>query len=146
MSFNIAVLLLGTSLGDKNNNLNVAKAYVCEKVGKIIESSIILENEAIGFTTENTFLNQTITVETHLSPFELLDTVKAIEKIMGRTYTPPKEGEKYIDRIIDIDILFFNKIRLTSNRLSIPHHQVTTREFVKKLLFIKILRDNSLVL
>lgn len=135
MSFNKAVLLLGTSLGDKNNNLICARTYISEKLGEIIQSSPTLETIALGFTTENTFLNQTVTISTLLHPFELLDELKKIEKDMGRIYTTPLKGENYVDRIIDIDILYYNQINLQSDRLTIPHHQVRSRDFIKKLLF-----------
>ena len=136
MSNNIVILLLGTNLGDKNNNLETAKKLINKEVGEILKFSNILENEAVGFTSSNSFLNQKIEVSTSLSPLQVLETVKKIENLMGRIYTKPIEGENYVDRIIDIDILLFNNISLFSKYLIIPHHQIVTREFVKELFFI----------
>ena len=136
MSNNIVTLLLGTNLGDKNNNLELAKSLINKEVGDILKYSNILENEAVGFTSSNSFLNQKIEVYTTLSQIKVLKTVKSIENLMGRTYTQPLEGENYVDRIIDIDVLLFNNISFFSSGLIIPHHQVVTREFVKELFFI----------
>ncbi|WP_313579122.1 2-amino-4-hydroxy-6-hydroxymethyldihydropteridine diphosphokinase [Chishuiella sp.] len=135
MSQNKAILLLGTNLGNKNKNLELAKFLISKEIGIVIKESNILKNEAIGFTTNNLFLNQKIELVTELSPFNLLKIIKEIEQKMGRMYTKPLINEIYVDRIIDIDILFFNSITLDSNRLKIPHHQVYTREFIKSLMF-----------
>lgn len=136
MSKNIAILLLGTNLGNKNNNLELAKSLINKEVGEIVKFSNILENEAVGFTSTNSFLNQKIEVVTTLSPIKLLKAIKNIEKIMGREYTTPIKGETYVDRIIDIDILLFNNMSLVCDQLIIPHHQNVTREFVKELIFV----------
>ena len=135
MSTNSTILLLGTNLGNKNNNLDRAKELINKEIGEIVKFSNILENEALGFESSNTFLNQKIEVITNLSPIKLLEKIKIIEYHMGRTYTKPKKGEKYIDRIIDIDILHFNNITFCSNTLLIPHNQIFSRDFIKLLRF-----------
>lgn len=136
MSLNKAVLLLGTNLGNKNNNLEIAKSLINKEVGDIVKFSNILENEAEGFTSSNSFLNQKLEVMTALSPIQLLQVVKKIEYEMGRVYNKPLDGEKYIDRLIDIDILLFNNIIFYANILIVPHHQLVTRNFLKDLIFI----------
>ena len=136
MSKNKVVLLLGTNLGNKNNNLKVAIAHIIKEVGEVIRFSNILENEAEGFTSSNSFLNQKIEVETNLSPIQLLKTVKKIEQEMGRIYTQPLQNERYVDRLIDIDILTYNNIVYKSEELNIPHHQLYTRNFVSNLNFV----------
>ena len=135
MSQNKVILLLGTNLGDKKNNINSAKEFINREIGEIKKESNILENKAEGFTTENLFLNQKIEVSTSLSPFEVLRKVKEIEKNMGRIYVQPKENEQYVDRLIDIDILFYNNTLIDSNRLKIPHPQNFERDFIKSLYF-----------
>lgn len=134
MSHNQVILLLGTNLGDKNLNLQTAQQLISSRIGEIIKKSEIIETEPVGFNSENNFLNQAITVKTGCSPINLLNSLKSIETEMGRIYIRKKINEKYEDRIIDIDILFFNSLKYESNRLCIPHHQVYSRNFVKKLL------------
>lgn len=135
MSLFNTVLLLGTNLGDKKNNLEVAKSLITSYVGEIVKVSNILENEADGFTSNELFLNQKLLVTTKLSPIQLLKVIKSIENRMGRTYSQPLEGEKYVDRLIDIDILRYNNVTFSSKVLSIPHHQLITRAFIKELYF-----------
>lgn len=135
MSYNRVILLLGTNLGNKNNNLELAKSLISNEVGEIVKFSNILENEAEGFTSSNTFLNQMIEINTICSPMKVLKLVKSIENKMGRVYTTPLAGEKYVDRIIDIDILRFNAVIFTSNQLIIPHNQLFTRDFIAQLSF-----------
>lgn len=134
MSHNQVILLLGTNLGDKNLNLQTARTLIGSKIGEIVKLSEILETEPDGFESENNFLNQTIWVLTEFSPMKLLDEVKFIEKEMGRIYTKDKSEGIYEDRIIDIDILTFNEIQYESKRLILPHHQIFSRNFMKKLL------------
>jgi len=135
MSQNIVILLLGTNLGDKKNNLKIAKNLINKEVGEIKKESNILENKAEGFTTEHLFLNQKIEINTSYSPFEVLKKIKDIEQKMGRIYSKPKENENYVDRLIDIDILFYNKLLINCNYLKIPHPQNYSRDFIKSLYF-----------
>lgn len=134
MSYNTVILLLGTNLGNKNNNLITAKSFIQKEVGEIIKESKIIETEAEGYVSENLFLNQTIQIQTELSPINLLDKIKLIEMNMGRVYPSDYKGQKYADRLIDIDILIFNQLDFQSKRLTIPHHQIKTRSFVESLL------------
>lgn len=132
MSYNHVILLLGTNLGDKKFNLKTAESHISKRIGTIVNKSEILETEPLGFESEHLFLNQTLVLETLLSPISLLNEIKSIEKEMGRDYKKINEG--YEDRVIDIDILVFNKINYDSNRLTLPHHQIISRNFVKMLL------------
>lgn len=132
MSHNQAILLLGTNLGDKNQNLKSAEKRIIKEIGEVENKSEILETEPVGFISENNFLNQALLVHTSLSPVSLLKAVQSIEKEMGRIKTNPQQ--RYEDRIIDIDILNFNGLIFESPQLKLPHPQVYSREFVKTLL------------
>ncbi len=134
MSHNHVVLLLGTNIGDKK--LNIENAHnALQDIGLEIENqTIILENEAVEFTSENIFFNQIIEAKTSFSPIELLRNIKKIEQEMGRMYAKPLDGEIYTDRLIDIDILYYNRINYVTKELEIPHPRAFTRKFVKDLL------------
>lgn len=131
MSQNTVQLLLGSNLNDRNINLNTAQLMIEREIGEIEKKSEIHETSPEGFVSTHDFLNQIIQVKTSLSPISVLKTVKKIEKEMGRTYV--KTHQKYQDRIIDIDILKFNQIYFKSPELVVPHPQVITRNFVKKI-------------
>lgn len=131
MSLNIVILLLGSNLGDKKNNLQVAKTCINRNIGEILAESEIIQTKPEDFDSVNQFLNQTLKIKTTLSPIQLLEGIKKIENEMGRVYLPV--SQKYQDRIIDIDILTFNQIKFYSKTLIIPHHQIESRKFVKNI-------------
>lgn len=133
MSHNEVILLLGTNLGDKNLNIQTAEELIGKRIGAIIKKSEIIETAPIGFNSEHNFFNQTLFIQTILSPISLLKEIKIIENEMGRIYLK-KNQEKYEDRTIDIDILTYNQLFFECRILKIPHHQIDSRDFVKNLL------------
>ncbi|MFU2093643.1 2-amino-4-hydroxy-6-hydroxymethyldihydropteridine diphosphokinase [Ornithobacterium rhinotracheale] len=127
------VLLLGTNLGDRSQNLIQAKECLSE-IGEIFQETSVMETAPVDFTAEQDFYNQVLVFYTELSPVALLKALKVIEKKMGRVYTEPLRGEKYVSRIIDIDILFYENLKFSSKVLILPHEQVKSRKFVHELL------------
>lgn len=123
----IARISLGTNLGNKRRNLITAAALLSERTGDILALSDIYETEPWGFESSNTFLNAALTLETVLSPFELLDATRLIEIEMGRI---EKSAGAYQDRIIDIDLLLYDDLILQTLRLTLPHPLLHTRTFV----------------
>ncbi len=119
-------LSLGSNLNDRLVNIDEAISLLSEKItlGKI---SSVYETEPQDMVSDNRFLNMVICGKTSLSPNELLDFICAIETKMGRTRT---DKSKYLDRIIDIDILFFNDIVVEDLNLTIPHKRLHERLFV----------------
>ncbi len=129
MSLKEANLLLGSDLGNRKDNLEIAKSFISKELGEIKKETEILKTEAIGFTSELNFLNQGVKILTELSPYQLLKKIKNIEKKMGRTYEILKPNDNYSSRIIDIDILTYYNTTIESAKLTIPHKQLETREF-----------------
>lgn len=130
-------LLLGTNLGDRQANLDEALERLDKAFGgRRLRASKVLETEAIGFSGPN-FLNMTVVYSSRRSPESVLKLCKRIERAMGRK-DPPEyaaDGSRiYHDRIIDIDILFYGDLRLSTPLLTIPHPQVESRPFVGLLL------------
>ena len=121
-------LSLGSNLGNKKTNLEKAISLISTKVGKIIFVSSFYQSASWGFESENDFLNAVILIETQFSPFELLKKTQEIEKKMGRK---TKTAEKYSDRIIDIDILFYDDLIIDTPELKIPHPLWQERDFVR---------------
>jgi 2-amino-4-hydroxy-6-hydroxymethyldihydropteridine diphosphokinase len=72
------------------------------------------------------FLNGAVRIRTSLEPEELLDVCKEIEAEQGRTSGGPRHGP----RPIDIDLLLLGDIEMSSERLTLPHREVTSRRFV----------------
>lgn len=112
-------------MGERYLALQRGERYIENKVGNIISSSSIYETEAWGKQDQEAFLNKVILVETVLKPKEVLETILHIEKLMGRN----REGQKWHERIIDIDILFFNDEVINEKDLTIPHPYLHERRF-----------------
>lgn len=119
---------LGTNLGDKQKNLNDAIRMLENQVGEVEKVSSVIETEPEGFRSDNMFLNAVVKVRTALSPFELLDITQDVEKSLGRK--EKSSNGIYHDRVIDIDILLYDDINISTPRLVIPHPRMTQREFV----------------
>ena len=79
-----AYLLLGTNMGNKEENLRNA-VRLLKKTGKVKKQSAIYETEPWGFADERNFFNMALSLETSLTPFELLAEILRIEISIGRT-------------------------------------------------------------
>ena len=124
---------LGTNLGDKEQNLRDAVQKIEERVGKVISLSAFYVTAPWGFTSENSFLNAAACVDTDLSPLAVLQETQAIERELGRT--KKSVDGVYSDRLIDIDLLFYEDLVLsvtspTGAELNLPHPLMTERDFV----------------
>lgn len=125
MKPNIAYILLGTNLSDREGLLNEAKSKIEKDGNGIIKQSSIYESVPWGFESDQLFLNQVITVETILNAFQLLEKLLAIENTMGRI----RIDGSYTSRTIDLDILYFNNEVINSESLTIPHPRLHLRKF-----------------
>ena len=105
-----------------------AITLIGEKIGTIIRQSSFHETEPWGFESPNLFLNACVCVSTSLAPRQLLEATQAIEKKMGRVQK--SIDAQYTDRIIDIDILLYDKLNIDEPDLIIPHPLMDKREFV----------------
>lgn len=124
---------LGTNLGDKEQNLKVAVQKIEEQIGKVVSLSAFYVTAPWGFTSENSFLNAAACVDTDLSPLAVLQETQAIERELGRT--KKSVDGVYSDRLIDIDLLFYEDLVLsvtspTGVELNLPHPLMTERDFV----------------
>lgn len=122
-------LLLGSNLGDRSRNLNLAISEVKKVSTNLIESKRYI-TEPWGFTSNESFLNVALEIETELNPYILLEVLLKIEKHLGRVRAIQKEETKsYSSRIIDIDILFYDRKIISSEHLIIPHPRFHLRNF-----------------
>ena len=119
---------LGSNLGDKEGNIREAIKRIGESIGEVDRQSTLLATEPWGFESDNTFVNAAIRCTTSLSPFEILNITQDIERAMGRTHKSV-DGQ-YHDRIIDIDILIYDDLHITTPQLTLPHPLMKERDFV----------------
>lgn len=117
-------LSLGSNLGDREDNLNIALERMGEHVN-IIKRSSFYETKPVDYELQDNFLNMVAEVETNLPPHQLLEFLQRIEKDMGREKTI-----RFGPRNIDIDILLYENVRHETTTLTIPHPRMMERGFV----------------
>jgi 2-amino-4-hydroxy-6-hydroxymethyldihydropteridine diphosphokinase len=94
---------------------------------KVIAASSVYETEPQGeILDQPDFLNAALAIETELGPEELLDASKAVERELGRK----PGGPRHAPRPIDVDVLLLGDVEHRSERLTLPHAEVTSRRFV----------------
>jgi 2-amino-4-hydroxy-6-hydroxymethyldihydropteridine diphosphokinase len=122
-----AYLGLGSNIGDRYDHLNRAIRGLRDR-GLIIEAvSSTYETAPVGeILDQPDFLNAAVRVSTDLEPEPLLDVLKAVEADHGRQAGLPRHSP----REIDIDLLLLGDVEFESERLSLPHREVTSRRFV----------------
>ncbi len=119
------VLHTGSNIGNRKANLAKANYLIEHHIGKIKRSSAFYETEAWGYKNQDDFLNQALLVETNLAAEYVLNNIHRIEQNLGRI-----RGEKWRERSIDIDILFYGKNIIKLESLTIPHKHLESRNFV----------------
>jgi 2-amino-4-hydroxy-6-hydroxymethyldihydropteridine diphosphokinase len=123
---------LGSNLGNREENILRAVKKIQELVGTVECQSALFDTEPWGFSSENRFLNAVVRVKTSLTPRQVLETTKKIEKSLGRKKkSQTKNGRAvYHDRLIDIDILLYDHLTVDEPDLKIPHPLMLERDFV----------------
>ena len=121
-------LSLGSNLGDREQMLNRAIALIGERVGEVQRVSSFIETEPWGFKSKHPFLNAACLVLTTLSPEQCLETTQQIERELGRKRK--SRNGVYHDRPIDIDLLMYDDLELSTPKLTLPHPRMKEREFV----------------
>ena len=123
----VAYLGLGSNVGDREANLRAALEAL-ERHGVEIEAvSSLYETEPVGeILDQPDFLNAVARVRATLGPEDLLDVCKAIEAEEGRMFAAPRHGP----RPLDLDVLLLGDLEVSTERLQIPHPELTGRRFV----------------
>ena len=125
----VAYIGIGSNLGDREFNCKQAISLLRQKGTTVSKESSLYETKPWGVRDQPLFLNMAIEIETDLKPFDLLSTLKDIEKEMGR------EGTfLWGPRIIDLDILLYDDNIVDEKGLRIPHPHMQDREFVLRPL------------
>ena len=121
-------LSLGSNMGKRVDTLHRAIALIEERVGAVQRVSSFIETEPWGFKSKHPFLNAACMVLTTLSPIECLDATQQIERELGRK--KKSRNGIYHDRPIDIDLLMYGDLTLSTPRLTLPHPHMKERDFV----------------
>jgi 2-amino-4-hydroxy-6-hydroxymethyldihydropteridine diphosphokinase len=118
---------LGSNEGDRLANLRAARDALGGRGVEVLAASSVYETAPQGEVTDQAdFLNACLRVRTALGPEELLDAAKAVERELGRE----PGGVRHGPRPIDVDVLLLGDLEFSSERLTLPHREVTSRRFV----------------
>mgnify|MGYP001482899714 CR=1 FL=1 len=120
------LLSLGSNVGDR-------EAYLCQALDALARTAGITvvsvssgyETKPMGLTEQPDFLNLAAEIETEFAPLELLNAVKEIEEGLGRA-----TSERWGPRVIDIDVILYGGLAMTTDRLTLPHPEFRNRNFV----------------
>jgi 2-amino-4-hydroxy-6-hydroxymethyldihydropteridine diphosphokinase len=118
-------LILGSNLGDKILSLKKAVDLIRKRIGNVVVESSYYETEPWGYSEQANFLNKAIKIETEYAPDELLEQIDLIEKELGRV-----RKEKWHERELDIDILYYGDDVIRTGSIQIPHPEIAKRRFV----------------
>jgi 2-amino-4-hydroxy-6-hydroxymethyldihydropteridine diphosphokinase len=123
----IAIIGLGSNLGDRRATLDGALAALAETPGvRVRRVSSYHETEPVGGPPgQGTYLNAAATLETTLDPLGLLQVLQAIEARFGRVRTV-----RWGERTLDLDLLLFDDRIIRTTELTVPHPRLIERRFV----------------
>jgi 2-amino-4-hydroxy-6-hydroxymethyldihydropteridine diphosphokinase len=118
---------LGSNVGDRADHLRAAIALLGERGVEVEAVSSTYETEPVGEVLDQPdFLNAAIRIRTELEPEDLLDVCKQVEAERGRAPDAPHHSP----RPLDVDLLLLGDLELRTERLTLPHPEVTSRRFV----------------
>jgi len=122
----VAYIGIGSNLGDKVKNCIEAIDTISNMSGcQLSRPSSFYRTEPIGMDGTPWFINGVIEVKTSLTPYNLFKALEGIEKDMGRRRVNNLEP-----RIIDLDLLFYNHLAISTPHMVIPHPRLHLRRFV----------------
>ncbi len=127
MSAREGYLGLGSNIGARRENLAAAARELSAHGVEVLASSSVYDTEPVGLVPDQPeFLNACVRIRTALEPLELLDACKEVERRVGRAVGGVRHGP----RVIDVDVLLLGDVEFASERLTLPHPEVSSRRFV----------------
>lgn len=112
-----ALLGIGGNIGDVVRRFEHLLCYLKRSsLVFVIQTAPILKNPPFGYIEQGDFYNSVLLIETLLGPKELLRYLLRVEKVFGR-----KRLFKDAPRTLDIDILFYENVKMDTKNLTLPH-------------------------
>ncbi len=121
-----ATVGLGGNVGDvKRRFHHLLFALSRDKRVEIIETSLILKNPPFGYTEQDDFFNSIMQIKTSMQAEEFLQYLLRMEKKYGR-----QRSFANAPRTLDLDLLFFDNLKIITKTLTLPHPEWDKRESV----------------
>jgi len=125
-----AYVAIGANLGDPLAQAQSAVSQLAALPGtQVLAVSLWYRSAAIG-PAQPDYINGVAGITTTLPPLDLLDSLQQIELTHGR-----QRLQHWGPRTLDLDLLLYDNLVLHSERLQLPHPQLTLRNFVVVPLF-----------
>jgi 2-amino-4-hydroxy-6-hydroxymethyldihydropteridine diphosphokinase len=122
----LAYVGLGSNLGDREATIRRALELLdSDPEIELVAVSSPRETDPVGYLEQPRFLNLACSLETDLSPRELLDRLLAVERALGRR----RDGPRFGPRTIDLDLLLYGDVSLHEPGLTVPHPRLAERRF-----------------
>jgi 2-amino-4-hydroxy-6-hydroxymethyldihydropteridine diphosphokinase len=122
----LAYVGLGSNLGDREATIRRALELLdSDPEIELVAVSSPRETDPVGYREQPRFLNLACSLETDLSPRELLDRLLAVERALGRR----RDGPRFGPRTIDLDLLLYGDVSLHEPGLTVPHPRLAERRF-----------------
>ena len=119
-------LSLGSNLGDRLNHLSKAVTALAKQPRiKVIKVSSVYQTKPVGGPEQDDYLNAVVKIQTELSAHELLAVTQSIENNEGRV-----REVRWGPRTLDIDVLTYDDLISTDEKLTLPHPRISERAFV----------------
>ena len=127
VDIHIAYVSVGSNLGDKLGYCRRGVgALAADGRVRILAQSRLYRTEPVDYTDQEWFINRVIKIGTDLDPLPLMERLQAVQQALGRTAPAVRFGP----RVLDLDILLYDRLVLDDPRLSIPHPRMHARRFV----------------
>ena len=118
---------VGSNLGDKEANCrNGIDALVRTGGCRLSAQSPLYRTEPVDYLDQDWFVNAAVQIATPLEPLDLLAVLQAVQQQAGRT----KSGIRFGPRVLDLDIIFYDRLVMKTPLLEIPHPRMHKRRFV----------------
>ena len=121
-----AFISVGSNLGDKLENCQQGVSSLTQSSCRLVAQSNIYRTEPVDYLDQDWFVNYVIQIETRLQPLQLLQSIQTIQKEAGRE----RDEIRFGPRILDLDIILYDVLRMNASDLTIPHPRMHKRRFV----------------
>lgn len=120
------IISMGTNIGDRKKNIeNAVEAINNIPYTDVLKASSIYETEPVGYARQDNFYNAVLHIKSKFDPHEMLGICLGIESGFGRVRTI-----KCGPRILDLDIIFADNLKIDTGNLTVPHPRFHERRFV----------------
>lgn len=121
-----AIIGIGGNVGDvKRRFYHLLVFLKRQKNIAVLHTAPILQNPPFGYTEQEDFLNSVIEISTSMQPRELLAFLLRTEKRFGR-----RRSFANAPRTLDLDLIFFDRVKMNTSKLTLPHPHWSERESV----------------